>query len=236
MLAKYGPAPITKALQRLHHLEGIDIAISPSSTAATQRSCNNQHLQQLLSLVAQHGPAKLPAIFAFGETMQTARTSSRALQLPAVWKQSFKQGLAELGPKLTSLRVSDATLFKVHKHGHPSVQCSVRCQCGRHVTSGVIEPLVMHDDVLLLPAGYTGLLLDLPSMGSFARRADSPTPEHAKCVLHQCLHSWPAKLICPRFTMCPVRRFLTFGALFDELFDLVPEHLVFSNQYLPEMH
>lgn len=95
------------------HLKGIDVAVSPSVSAASQRSCTPEHLQQLLALIAQHGPQKLPAVFTFAETMHTARDSSRSLQLPAVWRDSFKEGLAELGPRLTSLRVSDPTLFQV---------------------------------------------------------------------------------------------------------------------------
>lgn len=121
MLVKYGPGPISKALQRMPHLEGIDVAVSPSVSAAAQRSCTPQHLQQLLSLIAKHGPQKLPVVFTFAETMQTARDSSRALQLPPVWRDSFKQGLAELGPRLTNLRISDPTLFQVSPCGyHPA--------------------------------------------------------------------------------------------------------------------
>lgn len=112
-LVKYGSKPITKVLQRLPHLEGIDIAISPTAYAGSQRSYKHVDLQALLSLIAEHGPQKLPAVFTFAETMQTSRGGFRGLQLADTWLESYKQGLADLGPKLTSLRISETALFKV---------------------------------------------------------------------------------------------------------------------------
>eukprot|EP00879_Flechtneria_rotunda_P008547 GHRR01008954.1.p1 GENE.GHRR01008954.1~~GHRR01008954.1.p1 ORF type:complete len:964 (+),score=482.48 GHRR01008954.1:440-3331(+) len=112
IVAKHGRQPIINCLSRLAHLEHIEVALASKVQAAHTRGYTAEHLEQLLSTLAQHCPQKqLPALCTYNETLD-GRSGPGLLALPSHWRKGFSSGLASLGPKLTSLRMSDPTLLQ----------------------------------------------------------------------------------------------------------------------------
>jgi hypothetical protein len=152
LLATLGPEPIKRCLNRLAHLENIDLALTSTEALGKQRAYSAEHVQQLLELLAQHcKQKKLPALLAFVEQLPNRQGTGNAAggggggfgaaiaaalnnlgglgaaagaaapgneaqtqqqQQLASWQQSgFGQGLMQLGSKLTSMRLSDASLL-----------------------------------------------------------------------------------------------------------------------------
>jgi hypothetical protein len=146
LLATLGPEPIKRCLNRLAHLENIDLALTSTEALGKQRAYSAEHVQQLLELLAQHcKQKKLPALLAFVEQLSNRQgmgstgggfgaaiaaamnnlggggaaaaagsneAQSQQQQHLASWqRQGFGQGLQELGSKLTSMRLSDASLL-----------------------------------------------------------------------------------------------------------------------------
>jgi hypothetical protein len=141
LLATLGPEPLKRCLNRLAHLENIDLALTSNAALGKQRSYNAEHVQQLLELLSQHcQQKKLPALFAFTEQLPAPRVVELGLfgaampaanaaaaapaangvasleqqqkqQLASWQQQGLGQGLQELGPKLTSMRLSNLNIL-----------------------------------------------------------------------------------------------------------------------------
>lgn len=136
LLATLGPEPLKRCLNRLAHLENIDLALTSREALGSQRSYSAEHVEQLLQLLSQHcQQRKLPALFAFVEQLPLPRSALPQLpplaaaaaananaaavsleqqqrqQLAAWQQQGLGQGLQELGPKLTSLRLSNLSVL-----------------------------------------------------------------------------------------------------------------------------
>jgi hypothetical protein len=108
VVAQHGAAAVSKALDRLAHLDSLDLALGPPRALPLpglpaglgglpaswrpqqhQRSYGTAHVTQLLRALAAHGPGKkLPALFLYSEAVGSGgRPGVVSLQGP--WRSSF---------------------------------------------------------------------------------------------------------------------------------------------------